>query len=134
MLNLDSQAFSHLHCDQKVAEDEMCCSLNANLYDGITRFFDNHGYAKAWAEVVGVTYVRYDAYPDEDNGTMEAVPVKKFIAYAIPRRAEIMTNKRREVEQKIAELNESLEFIKYKEQLYRDIQSGKIKYQSTPTK
>ena len=52
----------------------------------------------------------------------------------IPRRAEIMTNKRREVEQKIAELNESLEFIKYKEQLYRDIQSGKIKYQSTLTK
>lgn len=82
MLNLDSQAFSHLHCDQKVAEGEMCRSLNANLYDGITRFFDNHGYAKAWAEVVSVTHVRYDAYPDEDNGTMEAVPVKKFIAYA----------------------------------------------------
>lgn len=48
----------------------------------------------------------------------------------IPDRKQILNKKRKELEKKVAELNESINYIDWKQGFYDDVLSGKTKYYS----
>ena len=52
----------------------------------------------------------------------------------IPKRKEILNIKLKELEHKINEIKESVEYIHWKQQFYDDVLSGKTKYYSNLTK
>ena len=70
---------------------------------------------------------------------MSIVEMKEYLALClkgestIPERQEILNNKLKELEEKIAKLQHSIDYIHWKQNFYNDVLSGNTKYYSNLT-